>query len=101
MIRLIIFIIGVYISYRILKAWMTGAPIPKRPVSGKKRDAIDDVMIKDPVCQVYFPKRQGVHLRHQGEDFYFCSTRCRERYLEMQNRLEHQDSNKGIDSQER
>jgi YHS domain-containing protein len=92
LIRLIIFFIGVYIGYRILKKWMTANPSRKKPLSGKMTDAIDDIMIKDPVCQTYFPKKQGIHHRHEGQNFYFCSVRCRDRFLEMQNRLEHHDA---------
>jgi YHS domain-containing protein len=42
---------------------------------------VDDVLIQDPVCQTYFARRNGVHLRHDGQDLYFCSNRCRERFL--------------------
>jgi YHS domain-containing protein len=52
-----------------------------RSVSGKATGEIDDIMIKDPYCEVYFPKRTGVHLKHAGEDLYFCSADCRDKFL--------------------
>jgi len=54
-----------------------------KPPAG--RDAareIDDEMMKDPVCNVYFPKREGLHLHVNGQDLYFCSDACREKFIE-------------------
>ena len=49
---------------------------------------IDDIMVKDPFCETYFPKRDGVHLKLGGKDLYFCSTDCRDQYL-----VEHSNAN--------
>jgi len=38
-------------------------------------------MVKDPVCEVYFPKRNGIHLKHEGEDLYFCSADCKNEFV--------------------
>ncbi|MBL0715670.1 MAG: hypothetical protein JJV98_18430 [Desulfosarcina sp.] len=81
MIRFIILGLVAYVFYRALKNWMIGSG---RPDSGRRKTTageVDDVLIQDPVCQTYFAKRKGVHLRHQGRDIYFCSTECRDRYL--------------------
>jgi YHS domain-containing protein len=42
---------------------------------------IDDVMIKDPYCEAYFPKKDAVHLKFDGKDLQFCSTRCKDKFL--------------------
>ena len=55
-------------------------PAPKN-VSGKAAGQIDDVMIKDPFCQAYFPRRDAVHLNLNGNDLYFCSKECRDQYM--------------------
>jgi len=81
MIRFIIlFIIG-YVLYRSLKSWMFPAASSSRSVSGESTAEITDVMIKDPFCEVYFPKRNGVHLNFGGKDLYFCSDQCKDNYL--------------------
>lgn len=46
---------------------------------------IDDVMVKDPYCEVYFPKRDGIHVRFNGQDLYFCSETCRDKFLAERN----------------
>jgi len=43
-------------------------------------------MVKDPMCNVYFARKEGVHARIEGEDMYFCSTECRDRYMETKKR---------------
>jgi YHS domain-containing protein len=50
--------------------------------SGRASAEIDDVMVKDPYCEVYFPKRKGIQLKVKGEDLYFCSPECRDKFIE-------------------
>ncbi len=84
MLRFLILAIVAYVFYRALKKWMIGGgtDVDQHRSSGK---AVDDVLIQDPVCQTYFARRDGVHLRHEGRDLYFCSQECRERYLQGDN----------------
>ncbi len=81
MIRFIILFVVGYVLYRSIKSWMFPAASSSRPVSGETAAEIDDVMIKDPFCEAYFPKRNGVHLNFDGKDLFFCSTQCKDKYL--------------------
>lgn len=83
--RLLIIIGVAYLAYRALKSWMLQNVSTGKTVTGETTAEIDDVMIKDPFCQVYFPKRNGVHLKADGEDLYFCSKECRDRFIEVRN----------------
>jgi YHS domain-containing protein len=56
---------------------------PKKTVYNTTAAQMDDVMIQDPFCEIYFPKKDGVHLRINGKDLYFCSEDCRDKYLEI------------------
>ena len=58
--------------------------VTKKTVSGKEAGQIDDVMIKDPYCEAYFPKRNAVHLNLNANDLYFCSKECRDKYIARQ-----------------
>ena len=80
---LILFAVG-YLLYRSMKSWMFPDTRPKKNVSGKAGGQIDDVMIKDPFCQAYFPRRDAVHLNLSGDDLYFCSKECRDQYMARQ-----------------
>jgi hypothetical protein len=62
MIRFIILFVVGYLFYRAVKTWMYPKTKTSRTVSGKTVGAIDDVMVKDPYCETYFAKRNGVYL---------------------------------------
>lgn len=54
--------------------------------SGQSAGEIDDVMVKDPCCNIYFAKRDGLHLKMDGKDLYFCSQECRDKFVEKQSK---------------
>ena len=84
MIRFIILAVVTYVFYRALKSWMFPASDSSKSVSGKDTGKIDDIMIKDPFCEAYFPKRNAVHLNFGGEDLYFCSNACKDQFIAAQ-----------------
>jgi YHS domain-containing protein len=67
---------------------MFPAPDSSKTVSGKGLGQIDDIMIKDPFCEAYFPKRNAVHLQFNGEDLYFCSNACKDQYISARSKNE-------------
>jgi YHS domain-containing protein len=81
MIRIIVLIAVGYIGFRLLKSWIVRNITISQSGTNQPPGEIDDIMIQDPVCQVYFPKRSGVHLHQNGKDLYFCSPECRQRYI--------------------
>jgi len=81
MIRVILLFIVGYVIYRALKSWMFPAVPSSKSVAGKTVGEVDDVMIKDPFCEAYFPRRNAVHLNLNGKDLYFCSAACKDKYL--------------------
>ncbi len=80
MIRFLIIFGIIYFGYKKIKSLML-ENIQRRTVPGKARNEIDDIMLKDPFCKIYFPRKEGVHLRINEQDLYFCSTECRERFI--------------------
>ncbi|MDX1709230.1 MAG: hypothetical protein R3274_11555 [Desulfobacterales bacterium] len=81
MIKFLILLGVGYLLYRSMRTWMFPDARPKKKVSKQAGRQIDDVMIKDPFCDAYFPRRNAVHLKLDGNDFYFCSKSCRDRYI--------------------
>ncbi|ETR69953.1 MAG: TRASH domain-containing protein [Candidatus Magnetoglobus multicellularis str. Araruama] len=83
--RLIILWAIVYFGYRAIKTIMFGA------ITHQHRDHLQkpgnqnviDVMIQDPVCGVYFPKKEGVRATNsKGQEIFFCSETCKKKFLE-------------------
>ena len=79
--RFLIILALIYFAYRVIKSWMLQGGQSKIKVSREATGEIDDVMVKDPYCEVYFPKRNGVHLTIDGKDLYFCGTECRDKFI--------------------
>ena len=82
LVRLIIYIILIAVLYRAVKLWFGRSENGRGPARVKPQGQVDDVMIKDPVCGAYFPQRKAVTLNGQNKALFFCSTQCRDRYLE-------------------
>lgn len=83
--RLLIFLFLIYFGYRYLKKWLRKNVSFTSMTGGEdSKAAVDDIMVKDPYCQTYFPQRSGVHLNFNGQDLYFCSTKCRDEFLSAQ-----------------
>jgi hypothetical protein len=80
MIRILVLLVLGYLAYRLAKRWLRGKMISGR-VNHRETGRIDDVMIKDPQCGVYFPRRDGVALKSAGGGLLFCSRECRDKYL--------------------
>jgi len=81
MIRLLLIIGIIYAVIKIRKVMKSLSESKKQNFPGMANTRIDDVMVKDPFCEVYFPKREGHHLKYDGKDLYFCSSACREKFI--------------------
>lgn len=81
--KLLLLIIIAYVAYRAGKSWLMRA-LQGTPRTASHNPRIDDVMVKDPVCGIYFPQREGVEWQHGGQTHVFCSTTCRDRFIEAQ-----------------
>ncbi len=84
MIKILILVGLGYLAYRFLKSWMFQGISSARGDAPQTAGQIDDVMIKDPFCETYFAKRDGVHLKLNGKDLYFCSSDCRDKFIAQQ-----------------
>jgi hypothetical protein len=80
MIKVLIYILLIYIGYRVLKSIMCPSGSKAWRSRGDTGN-VDDIMIKDPVCGVYFPKKDGICINSGEGDICFCSTECRDNYL--------------------
>jgi YHS domain-containing protein len=87
MIKILILLIIGFLCYRAVKNWGATSAAHRRAVSPGAAAEIDDIMVKDPFCGIYFPKRDGVHLQVEGEDLYFCSEACKDKYLKASNHI--------------
>jgi YHS domain-containing protein len=75
-------VIILFILFYILFRLVLGGK--KRQVKGRaKVPPVHDVLVEDPICKVFVPKKQAVILQEAGKETYFCSRECREKFIAM------------------
>lgn len=86
MIRLLIWLLFIYIGFKIVKAIFAGKEQPS--VSDRDRNDAE-VTHRDPVCGLYVSEHDAVVGKLDGERHYFCSMDCLEKFREQ---LDHKPS---------
>jgi YHS domain-containing protein len=81
MFKLLIWIALIYLIYRAVGILQRRSASRQGRMPDPGHLPVDDVMVKDPVCETYFPKRSGVTAVVEGKEIHFCSDACRQRYL--------------------
>lgn len=81
-VRLLVIGVLLYILYKLLvgprKKGVYGSRQGDPPTSG---NPVQDVLVEDPVCHTYIPKRQAIQLHHDKKMYYFCSDKCCQTFL--------------------
>jgi YHS domain-containing protein len=80
MIRLLIWLLLIYIGYRVIMALVTGKKT-EAVNQGNSTDAA--ITHRDPVCGMYVSEEDAVVGRLDGQRHYFCSMNCLEKYREQ------------------
>ena len=80
MIRLLIWLLLIYIGYRVIVAMIRGKK-PEEVNHGNATDAA--VTHRDPVCGMYVSEEDAVVGKLDGQRHYFCSMSCLEKYREQ------------------
>lgn len=80
-IKLAIYMLLAYFAYKAWKAVKTINEVVGKKVRGGQQREIDEELVLDPFCQTYFQKRNGVRYSRDGEDLYFCSPECRDKFI--------------------
>jgi YHS domain-containing protein len=88
MIRLFMWLLLIYVGYRIIISLVAG----KKPAAVKPSDTHDAAATyRDPVCGMYVSEEDAVVGRVDDQRHHFCSMACLEKYREQ---LEHAHNNK-------
>ena len=64
------------------KKWALPGKSSTRAREEESLTMVNDLMVKDPFCGTYFPKKKGIKSVIKGKTYYFCSSACRDEYLE-------------------
>ena len=80
MFRFFIFIILIYILYKVIKNVGQLKPAKNGNYQFKASPVGGEDLVEDPVCHTYVPLSQAFKKEISGNDYYFCSKQCSEKY---------------------
>ncbi len=69
-----------YLIYRVVRQFSHSLGLGGRPTPGQPRSLEPDVLVQDPVCQTFIPKREALKVHKDGQDYFFCSEGCLKRF---------------------
>ena len=72
-------IIGYLIYLVIRKVAQTLGLWPQVPQPGAKNRE-PDVLVQDPVCQTFIPRKEALKVEKDGKVYFFCSEGCLKRF---------------------
>jgi YHS domain-containing protein len=81
LIRFIIFIVVIYLLYRIVKFFRQKKSVGMNNHKFKSMPVAGEDLVEDPVCHTYIPISQSYEKEIAGKTYYFCSKECCENYI--------------------
>ena len=73
---------GVRILGRVVSAlWQSGRSPVSPESAGDTQPAQNALLVRDPICGVHIAQARAIPLRENDELLHFCSTNCRDQYL--------------------
>jgi len=83
--KTIIFLILVYLAYRVVKSSVSVKTF-RWPDEGEKNEEppvkASEEMVFDPVCKSYIPVATSISVSEGGKVYYFCGEECKKKFLE-------------------
>jgi uncharacterized protein len=81
MIRYVVFIIIIYLIYRIVKYFRKTKSAAVNNYRYQSKSVGGEDLVEDQFCHTYIPLSQSYKKEITGKDFYFCSKECCESYI--------------------
>lgn len=90
MIKLLLLVLLGFVLYSFfLSLTRPKANLP--PKTRRNHQLNGDVMVEDPVCGTCLPQEDAIQARIKGNDYYFCSKACLERFKDSDTDPPHPD----------
>jgi uncharacterized protein len=87
LIRFIIFLVVIYLLYRIVKFFRQAKSVGLNDHHKFKiTPTVGEDLVEDPVCHIYVPLSQAYKKEIAGKIYYFCSKECCEGYILEKNK---------------
>ena len=78
--RFFVFIILIYLLYKVIETVRKFKSAKNENYQFKASPVGGEDLVEDPVCHTYVPLSQAFRKEISGNDYYFCSKQCSEKY---------------------
>jgi len=78
--RFFVFIILIYLLYKIIITFRQLKSAKNENYQFKSSSAVGEDLVEDPICHTYVPVSQAFKKEISGNNYYFCSKQCSEKY---------------------
>jgi YHS domain-containing protein len=79
--KIVILAVLFYVLFRLLFGSKKVDKPASKPVP-EELGANNDVLVEDPVCHTYVPRKMALRAVKDGETYFFCSEKCCQIFLE-------------------
>ena len=86
MFRFLVFIILIYLLYKVIETVGKLKSAKNKNYQFKSSAIGGEDLVEDPVCHTYVPLSQAFKKEISGNDYYFCSKQCSEKYESGKNK---------------
>ena len=70
-----------YLAYAIIKQVARSLGLWPQAPRPLEKDQEPDVLVQDPVCKTFIPRREALRTEKGGTTYFFCSEGCLKRFL--------------------
>jgi len=77
--RLLLGMLVGYLAYRLVKKGRQFFG-PGSPGSPSLRRDEPEELVQDPICGTFIPRKEALKFQKDGQDFFFCSEGCLQRF---------------------
>jgi YHS domain-containing protein len=70
-----------YMAYLIIKPVARSLGLWPQAPRPLEKDQEPDVLVQDPVCKTFIPRREALRTEKGGATYFFCSEGCLKRFL--------------------
>jgi YHS domain-containing protein len=68
-----------YVAYKVIRKVGQSFGLGGRPVKAPEGKE-PDLLVQDPVCQTFIPRKEALKFHKDGKDYFFCSEGCLKRF---------------------
>lgn len=80
-VKILVIIVLLYVAYKVVKMFQSGRSEDVQTISKNNAPVNGEDLVQDPFCKTYVPKSQSYIREIEGQETYFCSRECCEKFL--------------------